>query len=39
MARRKVYGRRDKRIFSRTANRTKAANVPGHTMPRGGQCL
>ena len=38
MARRRVNPRRDKRIFRKTA-RVKATNIPGHSMPRGGQCL
>lgn len=38
MARKRVSPRRDKRIFRKTA-RVKSANIPGHNMPRGGQCL
>lgn len=38
MARKRVNPRRDKRIFRKTA-RVKGANIPGHNMPRGGQCL
>lgn len=38
MARYKVSRRRDQRIFRKTS-KTKGANIPGHNLPRGGQCL
>ena len=38
MARKKVYAPRDRRIFKKTS-RVKSTNIPGHNLPRGGQCL
>lgn len=35
----RVNPRVDKRIFKRTANRTKARNLPGKMISRGGQML
>lgn len=39
MARRKVYGRRDRKIFRKTAMHTKPKNIVGHSAPRGGEML
>ena len=38
MARYKTNRRRDQRIFRKTA-KVKSTNIPGHNLPRGGQCL
>lgn len=35
-ARQRVNKRIDKRIFTKTASRTRASNVPGRIMQRGG---
>lgn len=35
----KVNPTRDKRIFKKTASRTKARNMPGRMISRGGQIL
>lgn len=37
--RKRVNPRKDKRIFSKTASRTNARNLPGHLTRRGGTCL
>lgn len=34
-----VNKRVDKRVFRKTASRTKARNLPGKMLERGGQCL
>jgi len=38
MARKRVNPRRDRRVFRKTAG-VKSTNIPGHNLPRGGQCL
>ena len=35
----KVSGRKDHRIFSKTAARKNKKNLPGHNLMRGGTCL
>lgn len=34
--RKRMPRRLDKKLFRRTANRTKVANIPGRIVPRGG---
>lgn len=39
MSRFKMHSGKDKRAFKRTATRTRAINVPGVSVPRGGTRL